>query len=66
MLFRSHSAVRSQFVYDVKDNIGRLYDLPQDPTAIARRVDYLLERDRFMCSPRGYQVCALSREPGHN
>jgi len=20
------------------------------------RVDYLLERDRFMCSPRGYEV----------
>jgi len=24
--------------------------------AIARRVDYLLERGRFMCSPRGYEV----------
>jgi len=24
--------------------------------AIARRVDYLLERDRFMCSQRGYEV----------
>jgi len=24
--------------------------------AIAHRVDYLLERDRFMCSPRGYEV----------
>jgi len=23
---------------------------------IALRVDYLLERDRFMCSPRGYEV----------
>jgi len=40
----------------VKERIGRYYDLPQDPTAIARRVDYLLERDRFMCSLRGYEV----------
>jgi len=22
-----------------------------------RRLDYLLEKDRFMCSPRGYEVC---------
>jgi len=36
--------------------MGRYYDLPRDPTAIAPNVDYLLERDRFMCSPRGYEV----------
>jgi len=29
---------------------------PGDLTAIVRRVDYLLERDRFICSPRGYEV----------
>jgi len=51
-----HSAVRSQVVFDIKDHIRRLYDLPRDPTAIARRVDYLLERDRFMCSLRRYVV----------
>ena len=38
------------------ERIGRYYDLPRDPTAIARTVDYLLERDRFICSPRGYEV----------
>ena len=37
-----------------------MYDLPEDPRAIARRVDYLLERDRFMCSPRGYEVSVRS------
>jgi len=50
--------VRSQFVSHVKDEIGKKYDLPEDPTAIARRVDYLLEKDRFMCSPNGYEVGA--------
>jgi len=51
-----HSAVRSLFVLHVKERIGTLYDLPQEQTAIVRRVDYLCERDRFMCSPRGYEV----------
>ena len=51
-----HSAVRSQFLFHIKDRIGNLYDLPEDPTAIVGNVDYLLERDRFMCSMRGYEV----------
>jgi len=51
-----HFAVRSQLVFHVKDQIGNLYDLPEDATAIACRVDNLLERDRFMCSPTGYEV----------
>jgi len=51
-----HSPVRSQFLFHIKERIGRYYNLPQDPTAIAHRVDYLLARDRFMCSPRGYEV----------
>jgi len=51
-----HSALRSQFVFHVSDQIGNLYDLPEDPTAIECRVDYLLERDGFMCSSRGYEV----------
>ena len=38
-------------------HISQLYDLPKDNhTALARRVDYLLERDRFMCPPYGYDV----------
>lgn len=41
----------------MKHEIVKLYNLPEDdPTALARRVDYLLEEDRFMCSPRGYEV----------
>ena len=38
------------------ERIGRYCDLPRDLTAIARRVDYLLDRDRLLCSPRGYEV----------
>ena len=41
----------------MKRKIVELYNLPEDdPTALARRVDYLLEEDRFMCAPRGYEV----------
>ena len=44
-------------MYEIRKHISQLYDLPKDnPTALARRVDYLLERDRFMCPPRGYDV----------
>ena len=53
-----HSGVRSQFVAEVKDEIGKLYNLLEDPAAIARRVKYLLEKDRFMYSPNGYDVGA--------
>ena len=56
MICNRHSGVRSQFVSDLKDEILKLYELPADPTAIARRVDYLVEKDRFMCSPNGYEV----------
>ena len=44
-------------MYEIRKHLSQLYDLPKDnPTALARRVDYLLERDRFMCPPRGYDV----------
>jgi hypothetical protein len=58
---QKHSSVRSQYVYHVKNEIGKLYDLPSDPTAISRRVDYLLEKDRFMCLPKGYEVSLSPR-----
>ena len=48
--------MRAQFLYHVKHSIRQLYDLLDTPTAIARRVDYLLERDRFMYLPHGYEV----------
>lgn len=48
--------MRGHFVYHIKGNIKKLYELPGDPTAIARRVEYLLEDDRFMCPPYGYEV----------
>ena len=41
-------------MYHVKHDIRQLYDLPPDnPTAMARRLDYLLERDRFICPHHG-------------
>jgi len=44
-------------MYHVEHNIRQLYDLlPDDPTAMARRVHYLVERDRFMYPPHGYEV----------
>ena len=44
-------------MYEIRKHMSQLYDLLKDnPTALARRVDYLLERDRFMCPPRGYDV----------
>ena len=44
-------------MYEIRKHISQLYDLPKDnPTTLARRGDYLLERDRFMCLPRGYDV----------
>ncbi|PUU72974.1 hypothetical protein B9Z19DRAFT_1069350, partial [Tuber borchii] len=33
----------------------KLYELGGDPTAIARRVEYLLEEDRFICPSDGYE-----------
>ena len=53
-----HSSVRSQFVHYAKGHIISLYGLNvQDPTALSRTVDYLLESDRYMCDPKGRDVC---------
>ena len=44
-------------MYEIRNHISQLYDLTKDnPTALARQVDCLLERDRFMCPPRGDDV----------
>jgi len=40
--------------------MGKIYDVLEDETAIARRVDYLLEKDTFMCSRNGYEIGAPS------
>ena len=44
-------------MYKIRKHIFQLYDLPKDnPTALAPRVDYLHERDKLMCPPRGYDI----------
>jgi len=54
---QKHSGVRVQFFHYIKNHIRELYRLLGDPTAIAPRVQYLLEDDRFMCPSNGYEVC---------
>jgi len=52
-----HSGCRSQYRHTVKKAITELYKLnSEDPTACARRVEYLLEEDRFICLPGSYEV----------
>jgi len=52
-----HSGCRSQYLHTVKQAITELYKLnSEDPTACARRVEYLLEQDRFICPPGSYEV----------
>ena len=41
----------------IKNHIRELYGLLGEPTAIAHRVKYLLEDDRFMYPSIGYEVC---------
>jgi len=43
------SGVGAQFVHYMKNHIWQLYGLPDNPTVIARGVEYLLENDRFRC-----------------
>ena len=43
-------------MFHIRLNIEKLYSLPKDPKAIARRVDAFLEGDRIMCSPNGYEI----------
>ena len=47
-----------KFMCQVKDETGKLYDLTEDPMAITRSVHFLLEKDRYMCSPNRYMVGA--------
>jgi len=52
-----HSECRSQYLHTVKKAITELYKLnSEDPTGWARRVEYLLEEDRFICPPGSYEV----------
>jgi len=52
-----HSGYQSQYLHTVKRAITELYKLnSEDPTACARRVEYLLEEDRFICPPGSYEV----------
>jgi hypothetical protein len=57
------SRTRAHLVSCVKANIRELYglDLSEDgdelrPEDIAKKVAYLLDRDRFMCDPKFYEV----------
>ena len=53
----NHSGCRSQYLHTVKKAITELYKLnSEDPTACARRVEYLLEEDWFICPPGSYEV----------
>ena len=52
-----HSRCRSQYLHTVKKAITELYKLnSEDPTACARRVEHLLEEDRFICPPGSYEI----------
>jgi len=52
-----HSGCRSQYLHTAKKAISELYKLNiEDPTNFARRVDYLLAEDRFICPPGSYEV----------
>jgi len=52
-----HSGCGSQYLHSVKKAITGLYILnSEDPTACARRVEYRLEGDRFICLPGSYKV----------
>ncbi|PUU72529.1 hypothetical protein B9Z19DRAFT_1137366 [Tuber borchii] len=54
-LHGKHTAVRGQFLFHIRTYIKGLYNLPKDPIAMAGRIENLLEGDRFMCSPNGYE-----------
>jgi len=46
------SGCRSQYLHTAKKAITELYKLNiEDPTPCARRVEYLLAEDRFICLP---------------
>jgi len=52
-----HSGCRSQYLHIAKKAITELYKHNiEDPTASARRVEYLLAEDRFICPAGSYEV----------
>jgi len=52
-----HSGCRLQYLHTVKKAITELSKLnSEDPTACPRRVEYLLEEDRFICASGIYEV----------
>jgi len=56
-IWAKHSGCRSQYLHTAKKAITELYKLNiEDPTACARRVEYLLAEDRFICPPGSYEV----------
>jgi len=56
-IWAKHSRCRSQYLHTAKKAITELYKLNiEDPTACARRVEYLQEEDRFVCPPGSYEV----------
>jgi len=57
--------MRVQLVHYKKNHIRELYGLPGNPAAIARRVEYLLEDDRFMCPSNRYEVCIRQSPVAH-
>jgi len=57
-MLAKHSKCRSEYVHTVNKGITELYKLnsEDDPRARARRVEYLLEEDMFICQPGSYEV----------
>jgi len=56
-ILAKHSGCRYQYLHTVKKAITELYKLNiEDPTAGTRRVEYLLEEDRFICPPGSYEI----------
>jgi len=53
----THSGCRSQYLHTAKKPITELYKLNiEDPTACARRVEYLLVEDRGIGQPGSFEV----------
>jgi len=52
-----HTGCRSQYQHTAKKAITELYKLSiEDPTPCTRRVENLLEEDRFICPPGSYEA----------
>jgi len=56
-IWAKHSGCRSQYLHRAKKAITELYKLNiVDSTVFARRVEYILAEDRFICQPGSYEV----------